>query len=154
MTGIDYTLQLVRPANWQQTGKELTIALPDSLRSRVWGWVYAVGAKTNFHFRIRMDKPFVPRSTGYKSQNHHLRGHCKQIAQFLGLTMSEVHETIKNELALWPEKMINGPHGERFVKESEADISMEVCAAAIELCHVWAAHIGCPLIETGEEVHA
>jgi hypothetical protein len=65
--------------------------------------------------------------------------------------MSEIHDTIKAELAEWPEKMVNGPHGERFVKLSESEISVEVCAAAIELCHTWAAHVGIQLIEGSTE---
>lgn len=98
----------------------------------------------------RLDMPHKPRSTGWKSQNHHIRGHERQIAIGLGLTMSEVHDTIKAELASWPEKMVNGPKGERFVKLSEAEISMEVCAEAIELCHAWAAHVGITLVEDAE----
>lgn len=105
----------------------------------------------NGHLDFTVDTPKRPRTTGYKSQNHHLRGHEQQIAKALGLTLTEVHETIKNELADWPEKQINGPRGERFVKLSEAEISTEVCAAAIELCHAWAAHTGVTLIEGSQE---
>lgn len=93
-----------------------------------------------------------PRSTGPLSQNHHLRGHEQQLARELHHTMSEIHDTIKAELATWPEKQINGPNGERFVKLSEAEITVEVCAAAIELTHAWAAHVGIELVENGEGI--
>jgi hypothetical protein len=65
--------------------------------------------------------------------------------------MSEVHDTIKQELAEWPEKMVEGPRGAKFIKASEADISSTVCAAAIEICHMWAAHIGLILREGWNE---
>jgi hypothetical protein len=95
-----------------------------------------------------LDIPFRPRTIGFKSQSHHLRGHEKQIAKFLGLTMSEIHQTIKEELAEWPETIINGPRGDKIIKASERDISIEVCSAAIEICHVWAAHVALELIES------
>jgi hypothetical protein len=100
--------------------------------------------------KLSLDLPFKPRSTGYKSANHHLRGHEQQIARAVPCTLSEVHETIKEELADWPEKVINGPSGAKFIKASEADISSAVCAAAIDLCHVWAAHLGITLQEGKE----
>jgi hypothetical protein len=104
-------------------------------------------SKHNGFLMFNVTEPFQPRTVGWKSQNHHLRGHCRQIAKYCDLTMSEVHNTIKDELADWPERMIEGPRGARIIKASEADISMEVCAAAIEVCHAWAAHLGFVLIE-------
>jgi hypothetical protein len=104
-------------------------------------------AKNAGYLTLTVDLPHRPRTTGWKSQNHHLRGHEQQIAKGLGLTMTEVHETIKAELADWPERAVQGPKGERFIKLSEREISVEVCAAAIELCHAWAAHVGITLIE-------
>jgi hypothetical protein len=125
----------------------MSLMIPTFYQGKVGEVVERCLKKHNGFCKLTIDVPFKPRSTGYKSANHHLRGHEQQIAMAVPCTLSEVHETIKEELADWPERVINGPRGTKFIKASEADISSAVCAAAIELCHVWAAHLGITLIE-------
>lgn len=50
-------------------------------RAEVWSFVDTVGEKTNDYFRLRLDKPFRPRTTGYRSQNSRHWGHCDNIAK-------------------------------------------------------------------------
>jgi hypothetical protein len=129
----------------------ITVEVPVEYKPRVDALLQKAYGNHNGHLTFSVELPTKPRTTGYKSQNHHLRGHEQQLAKELGLTMSEVHDTIKTELASWPERMVNGPHGEKWIKASEADISSAVCAEAIELCHMWAAHTGVQLIESVDE---
>ena len=146
MTMLDFTLHRKQTGDGSQIAFEVSAAIHNTL----WSYIKTVGSKTGEYFRVRIDRPFKPRSTGEWSQNHHLRGHEQQLASAMGLTMSEIHDTIKMELASWPEKVVKGPKGEKFIKLSEADISSAVCAEAIELCHVWAAHISLVLREKAE----
>ena len=99
--------------------------------------------KYNNFAQIKIDKPFKLRSTGYKSQSNHFHGHCQQIAENSGHTMTEVKNAIKERCTSWPTELICGVR----VKISESKISSAVSAEAIELTHVEAAEQGIRLRE-------
>ena len=83
------------------------------------------------------------RTTGPGSQNHHLRGHARQLADFTGYSMAEVMDVIKQETVSWPTHELHG----HTVWASEADVSVEVASEAIERSHVLAVDLGVILRE-------
>ncbi len=96
---------------------------------------------------VRLSVPHRPRTTGWKSQNHHLRGHARQLCEDTGFTMQEMMQVIKADTPSWPVeyKEFNGKT--RMIYASEADVSIEVCSEAIEITHRIAADRGINLIE-------
>ena len=102
------------------------------------------------YLNVKLDLPHRPRSTGWKSQNHHLRGHARQLCGYTGFNMSEMMQIIKEDTPSWPVdfKVIRGKR--RMIYASEADISMEVASDGIEMCHVYAAENGWILKESDE----
>ncbi|MCE5190265.1 MAG: hypothetical protein LLG08_00540 [Actinomycetia bacterium] len=83
------------------------------------------------------------RTTGPHSQNHHLRGHVRQLAEHTGYSMGEMMEVVKQETVGWPTHELRG----HTVWASEADIDSLTAAEAIERCHVIAVDLGVVLRE-------
>ena len=78
-----------------------------------------------------------PRTTGWKSQNHHINGHCQQIAMGTGCSFSAVKERMK-ELAIdrgYPIETL--PDG-AVKARSEADVDTVAAAALIDTIHQFA----------------
>lgn len=86
----------------------------------------------------------LPRTTGPLSQSNHLRGHVRQIAMHTGYSMNEMMQVVKAETVGWPTREIRG----RTVWASEADVSVEVAAEAIERTHVMAVDL-CVVLREG-----
>jgi hypothetical protein len=99
--------------------------------------------KCKFHWQLSDHTPGRPRSTGPLSQNHHLRGHVRQLADHTGFSMGEMMQVVKAETVSWPTKELRG----RTVWASEADVTVETCAEAIERTHVMAVDLGVVLKE-------
>ena len=99
------------------------------------------------YITVNLSLPHKPRTTGWKSQNHHLFGHVRQLCDHTGYTMSEMLQVVKEDTPSWPvvEKVIRGK--KRLLHVSEADISVEVASEAIEICHRFAAENGWILYE-------
>ena len=107
-------------------------------------------SKCNGYVALRLDTPHRPRSTGWKSQNHHIRGHARQLCDYTGFTMREMMDVIKEECPNWPVEYREFRGKRRAVYASEADISVEVASEAIEICHRIAADNGWTLKEVEE----
>jgi hypothetical protein len=103
------------------------------------------------YLAVRLDLRHRPRSTGWKSQNHHIRGHARQLCEYTGYTMSEMMQAIKEDTPSWPVEFREFRGKQRKFYASEADISMEVCAEAIEICHRTAFDLGVVLIEENDK---
>jgi len=117
----------------------VTITVPSAFAG-AWGAMQERSNRLNAgYLTVTLELPHRPRSTGFKSQNHHLRGHVRQLCFYTGYTMTEMMDVIKQATPTWPEKImeIRGRHV--AVKASEADVSVEVASEAIEICHVIAA---------------
>jgi len=99
--------------------------------------------KHNGYLTVSFDLPHRPRSTGFKSQNHHLFGHAAQIGKELGYDRREMVYLIAEMTPEWPMVEFKG----KMVPRSESTISVEVAAAAIETAHRVAAENGIRLIE-------
>ena len=87
-----------------------------------------------------------PRTTGWRSQNHHINGHCQQIAMETGNSFSAVKERMK-ELAIdrgYPIETL--PDG-TVKPRSEADVDTIQAAALIDTIDQFAAEWGIALIE-------
>jgi len=93
------------------------------------------------------------RSTGERSQNHHLNGHIQAICEETGNEFEDVKKHVK-QMAInmgYPMKMKGGdvvldmwgsPIG-----ISEAESTVEQCAMLIECVHMLAAELGIILVE-------
>lgn len=77
MPGLDLTLH-VRPTKNPSNPIEVEAG---TAGEAVVNFLNYVGEKTNWHFRIRIDRPFRPRTTGPRSQSARFRGHCEDLAQ-------------------------------------------------------------------------
>ena len=49
--------------------------LPQFVRDYYWKMVRQAEEKGIFHDQLRISRPHKPRTTGDKSQNHHINGH-------------------------------------------------------------------------------
>ena len=74
--GVDSTFPILK----REPGSNLIVIDAGTQSDGVWSYLRAVGEKTNFHFRFRIDRPFRPRTTGYRSQSARFHGHCEDIA--------------------------------------------------------------------------
>jgi len=60
------------------------LRIPDEYKSTFTGLLKYCNDKRGGYMRIQISPPFKHRSTGEKSQNHHINGHCQQIANETG----------------------------------------------------------------------
>ena len=106
-------------------------------------------AKTN-QWNVKISRPKRPRTTGWKSQNHHFRGHCRDILQQTGNSMTVVATAIKEyavEFYGYPEDEIFGKKKPR----SEADLDTVECALLIDATHHFAVEWKLNLRESEED---
>jgi len=98
-------------------------------------------------YRLVMDNS-RRRSTGPGSANHHINGHCQQIAEFTGHDFEEVKMTAKWRCLKRGWGLKHTLDGDPFPK-SESKASVEEACMLVEELHQMAAEIpGCVLIET------
>lgn len=64
-------------------GSQIAFEVSGAIHNELWSYIVEVGAKTNDHFRVRIDRPFRPRRTGYRSGSARLHGHCADLAEQL-----------------------------------------------------------------------
>ena len=83
---------------------------------------------------VRLSKPRRPRTTGYRSQNHHLNGHIAQICQFTKDSFDDVKMYIKRESISADYPFHTTSFGD-VEPQSEADASTAECAILIETAH-------------------
>ena len=98
---------------------------------------------------IRIGPPRKPRSTGFKSQNHHFNGHCQQIAEANFDYFDNVKMDIKRRAISRGYPTTTNKQGDiRPISESEA--SSADCAMLIEVAHEVASFCNVTLKEAGE----
>lgn len=103
--------------------------------------------KNNDYVQVTLARPFVPRSTGPKSQNHHLNGHIMQICEYTG----NDYDTIKYCIKMIAVEQMGYPFvifAGHIVPKKERKSSTEECAMLIEASHILAAQLGMTLRET------
>lgn len=94
---------------------------------------------------VHLSLPFRPRSTGKRSQNHHFRGHCRDISLQLVEPETDLLAYTEGEIADAMKRMAvaDGYHTKMSadgieVPESEAVASMEQENILINVCHRFA----------------
>jgi len=106
------------------------------------------------YYTLKIDTPRKPRTTGEKSQNHHVNGHCQQIAQETGQPFEDVKKYAKQFAITMGYPILTGPDGEpvndfwgKAQGISESDATTEDAAILIEAIHHLAAHLEIELRE-------
>lgn len=105
--------------------------------------------KNNDYVAVTLARPYSPRTTGPKSQNHHLNGHIMQICEETGNDYETVKYCIKMiavEQMGYPYQTVAG----HVIPKRERDCNTEECAKLIEASHVLAAQLGLILREVNE----
>ena len=95
---------------------------------------------------VKLGYPRKPRTTGEKSQNHHLNGHIQQICAYTGDDFDDVKMHIKRKA------MAKGYpfHTDSFgnaIPDSESDATTGQCAWLIDTAHEVAAFLNVKLKE-------
>ena len=105
--------------------------------------------KNNDYVAVTLARPYSPRTTGPKSQNHHLNGHIMQICNETNNDYEVVKYCVKmiaTEQMGYPFQTIAG----HIVPKRESDCNTEECAKLIEASHILAAQLGIILREVNE----
>ena len=105
--------------------------------------------KNNDYVSVTLKRPYSPRTTGPKSQNHHLNGHIMQLCHETGNDYDTIKYCIKMlavEEMGYPYETVCG----HVVPKRETDCDTAECAKLIEASHVLAAQLGIILREETE----
>jgi hypothetical protein len=98
---------------------------------------------------VTIELPKRPRSTGYRSQNSHVRGHCESIAEQLETySQDEVYEAIKRMAVAefgYPSRLNEMDGKEAPLQQRNATV--EEANLLIKMCHHFADTHGLWLIE-------
>lgn len=100
-----------------------------------------------------LSAPRKPRTTGDKSQNHHLNGHIQQISLSTGQPFEDVKKYVKSRAIdmgypmLYRDGVLVLDLWDNPIGISEADASTEECSLLIESAHMVAAELGVILEE-------
>jgi hypothetical protein len=139
-----------------RVGKHGVVAfrVPADAVHEVAGYFYYQEKDRPPFYTVKIDKPRKPRSTGEKSQNHHINGHCQQIAQHTGNDFETVKEFAKCMAVSMGYPFMEDSHGTAVRNIwgktrgiSEADCSTEDAAILIEAIHRLAAELDVELME-------
>lgn len=106
----------------------------------------ACQAKHKDYALVTIQTPKRRRTTGYKSQNHHLNGHIVQICNVTGNSYGVIKDYIKLtavEQLEYPYEIFNG----KLIPKPESDSTTEECTKLIEAAHYVAAELGIVLRE-------
>ena len=98
------------------------------------------------YVQVTIKPPYKPRTTGAKSQNHHLNGHIVQLCNETQYSYDTIKYCVKMravEAMGYPYETING----YICPKSERECNTEECAKLIEASHLLAADWGIVLRE-------
>ena len=107
------------------------------------------------YWRVTLEPWKAKRSTGEKSQNHHLNGHIQQIAAETGNDLADVKLFVKRAAMKEGLPAKTRPDGSIVysltdgepMPISESDMDTKQCYWCIEVCHLVAAEFGITLRE-------
>lgn len=105
--------------------------------------------KNGDYVSVTLKRPYAPRSTGPKSQNHHLNGHIMQICQATG----NDYEVIKYCVKMIAVEQLGYPSSEvagHVLPKPERDCDSYECGLLIEAAHFLAAQLSIVLQEVEE----
>jgi hypothetical protein len=127
---LDYTLERIPTHD----GSEVHFKVSSSIHNEFWTYVKEVGKKHNNFFRVRIDPPFVARTTGPRSQSARFNGHCADLAEQLlstakqNYSQSEIRDAMKRMAVAdgYPTHMtidgIEEPNSEASLSKGEMSI--------------------------------
>ena len=95
---------------------------------------------------VKLDRPKRIRTTGEKSQNHHLNGHVQQLAQDTGDYFDDMKSNIKRKAMGKGYPFRTNAFGDA-VPISESEATTEQCAMLIDTAHEVASFLGVTLRE-------
>jgi hypothetical protein len=106
------------------------------------------------YYHIKISTPKKPRTTGEKSQNHHINGHAQQIAMETGQPFEDVKRYAKQIAITMGYPILEDEGGDSVLDFwgnvqgiSEMDCSTEDAAILIEALHMIAAEMEIRLVE-------
>lgn len=73
------------------------IKIPDDYKQTFYDILDFCINKRGGYMRLILSPPFKHRSTGEKSENHHINGHCQQIANITGQSFFDVKKYAKQK---------------------------------------------------------
>lgn len=130
----------------EQHDDHFSLKLPETGRKMVQEMLEFCFDKRNAFVSFALSPPRRPRSTGSKSQSHHINGHCQQIAMETGMPFDEVKKFIKLKAIDRGYPFIVDKKGEpikdywnNLIGISESDSSIEECKLLIDTVHQFAA---------------
>lgn len=91
-----------------------------------------------------------PRSTGWRSQNHHIHGHATQIGAFCGDDKAEIIRIAKEKALTRGYPTTTNYLGE-VIPESEKELDTKGASILIDVLHEIAAFLGVMLIESSAD---
>lgn len=106
--------------------------------------------KNNDYVSVTLKRPYAPRTTGPRSQNHHLNGHIVQICNYTGNDYETIKYCVKMiavEQMGYPAQTIAG----HIIPKRETDCNTQECGMLIEASHILAAQMGLVLQEANED---
>ncbi len=122
----------------------ILITVPRVLRESIFNMVDKAG--WDYKFRIHIASQWTPRTTGWKSQNHHINGHIQQICQDTGNGFTAVKERMKY-LAIDRGYPIETMIDHTIQPKSEAEISTTEAGYLVDAIHQFAAEWAITLVE-------
>ncbi|WP_422477241.1 hypothetical protein [Pleomorphochaeta sp. DL1XJH-081] len=138
------------------TAKRDTVALvaPRDIKPKLDQIFQTSDDKHNGHITITIETVRKPRTTGHRSQSHHLNGHIQQIAEYTGMPFELIKLEVKHRAVEMGYPMLLKLDGTvqtdiygRVMGISEADSSTQECAILIETAHMVASEVGIKLQE-------
>ena len=145
----------MKSVSWTAHIKTIAVIIPKRFREAFQKLVQKSERFHNGFVTITISLPHKPRSTGYRSQNHHLNGHIQQIASETGNPSEVIKLEAKVRAVDMEYPMLIREDGSvqkdlwgRIMGISEADSSTEECAILIEATHMIASELGIILKET------
>ena len=134
---IDYTLE---------NEYIISMELPYSSMEAIQRLIAKCREKHEGYFQLRLDTPFRPRSTGWKSQSHRINGFIQQICQATGNYFDDVKMHCKKLAISQGYPFVTGLDGQPYPK-GEPDISVEEATILIRVIEQLAAELGVILRE-------
>lgn len=113
---------------------EKGIKIPDDYKQTFHDMIDFCNNKRGGYMRLVLSPPFKHRSTGEKSQNHHLNGHCQQISNYTGEDFDIIKMHVKRKAIKYGYPTYTDVLGELQPK-SETEIDSTECGYAIEASH-------------------
>ena len=128
----------------------VTIKIPVAYRDAWLELASKPNVKKSWQLYVKLAPPRKPRTTGWKSQSHHVNGHVQQIAAYTGDSFDEVKMHIKREAIADGYPVKTASWGD-VIPQSEADASTVECAMLIEAAHRVASFLGVRLKEDNDD---